>query len=693
MCAVAAFAAIATAGNAHAQAPQGTPAAVDEDTIALDTVVVRALKVLQRAVDSMASVSALDRDAITASHPRRLQDIFKGMPSVWFNTNADDPGTGFNVRGMQDVGRVAVLLDGARQDFQVFEHGPNGKVYIEPELLGGAEVVRGPVANINGSGAIGGVVALRTRTADDILLPGTRFTGELNGIAGSNGGPFLGSTFFAGRPTDAFDFAFGGSFRHQGDYKDGNGNTVLNSGSETGAGFGRFSLRPADGHKIDLLGTWLVSQFGSGAPGSGEYDNTVNSGNAVIHYSFSRPDAPLFDFDATAYVSHTDQTTTVTRPLITPCGPGCTMDFTGPAGTQSRFAIDTKGFEIHNTSRFEGLGLTHALTLGGDYFRDDVVSSSTQTTPDAGFRLTPSGERQVYGGFAQWDVKRGEWLDVIGALRYDAFNMAGGGNSSKGSRLSPKITVGVTPIHGFTVYGTYAEGYRAPSVTEAYVSGFHPGMIFTFLPNPNLKPEVGKTAEVGVNLRYDNLLRAGDAFRLKADVFRNNVSDFIDLNPVILGPGTPCFFGAFGPQCYQFQNIAKARIQGVELDASYDAGPWFVRVSGQHLNGKDRATGLRLTTIAPDQVTATVGVRLLERKLTLAPSWQHVWHVNDPTSGTSSKAYDLFGLNVSYKPNDHVVASLAVSNILNQQYTPYLQNLPAPGISVMATLRTKFGAK
>jgi len=542
------------------------------------------------------------------------------------------------------------------------------------------------------------VVALRTRTVDDILLPGTRVTGELNGIVGSNGGPFLGSTFLAARPNTAYDFAFGGSFRHQGDYKDGDGNRVLDSGSETGAGFGRLSLHPADGHTIDLLGTWLRSEFDSGSPGTGEYDNVVNSGNGVIHYSFKRPDAPLFDFDATAYVSHTDQQTTVTRRLLAPCGPGCTMDFTGPVGTQSSFSIDTKGFDIHNSSRFDAFGLAHTVTLGGDFFRDDVVSSSTQTTPDAAFRLTPSGERQVYGGFAQWQIDRGDWLQVIGALRYDGFDMAGGGRSSEGSHLSPKLTVGLTPLQGFTVYGTYAEGYRAPAVSEAYVSGFHPGMIFTFLPNPALKPEIGKTMEVGVNLRYGALFRPGDAFRLKADVFRNNVTDYIDLEPVNLGPGSPCFFGAFGPQCYQYQNVARARIQGIELDASYDAGPWFVRLSGQHIDGKDLATGLRLTTVAPDQVMATVGVRLLDRKLTIAPSWQHVWHVHVPAAGasstiSSSKAYDLVGLHIAYRPNENIEAALDVDNILNRQYTPYLQNLPAPGVSVMATLRTKFGAK
>ena len=41
------------------------------------------------------------------------------MPSLWTNTRSDDPGIGFNIRGLQDFGRVAVIVDGARQNFLV----------------------------------------------------------------------------------------------------------------------------------------------------------------------------------------------------------------------------------------------------------------------------------------------------------------------------------------------------------------------------------------------------------------------------------------------------------------------------------------------------------------------------------------------------------------------------------------------
>ena len=89
-----------------------------------------------------------------------------------FQQRADDPGMAVNIRGMQDFGRVAVVIDGARQNFQRTGHQADGLVYMEPELLAGVDVVRGPVANIYGSGAIGGVVSMRTIDSHDILQPG-----------------------------------------------------------------------------------------------------------------------------------------------------------------------------------------------------------------------------------------------------------------------------------------------------------------------------------------------------------------------------------------------------------------------------------------------------------------------------------------------------------------------------------------
>jgi hemoglobin/transferrin/lactoferrin receptor protein len=42
---------------------------------------------------------------------------------------------------------------------------------------------------------------------------------------------------------------------------------------------------------------------------------------------------------------------------------------------------------------------------------------------------------------------------------------------NRGERLSPKITIGITPWVPITFYASYAEGYRAPALIETLIDG------------------------------------------------------------------------------------------------------------------------------------------------------------------------------------------------------------------------------
>ena len=146
----------AAAMNANAQA--GTTAVQS-----LDTITVAASKTEERAIDALAPVSVVTLEQIQGLQPNRLSDIFYNIPGVTFQERGDDPSTVINIRGLQDFGRVAVVVDGARQNYQRTGHNANGSFFLDPELVGGVDVVRGPTANIYGSGAIGGVVSFRTK--------------------------------------------------------------------------------------------------------------------------------------------------------------------------------------------------------------------------------------------------------------------------------------------------------------------------------------------------------------------------------------------------------------------------------------------------------------------------------------------------------------------------------------------------
>ncbi len=675
-----------------------------------------ATKTLEPVINTLASTSVVRQQQITQAQPGRLSDFFTGMPSVWFQERGDDPASAINIRGLQDFGRVAVFVDGARQDFQRSGHFANGQFYIDPELLSGVDIVRGPVANIYGSGAIGGVAYFRTKELGDILLPGEWAAATGHGMISSNGPQWLGSTFFGGRGPLGEVFA-GGVYRDNGNYREGNMDVVPNTASQIESGLVKLTTRPGDGQQFRLTGITYNTEynFGQTTGSEGVAATNVKNQTGVAQYVFSRPDMPLVDFGTNVYWNQTAVRQTVLIPFVVPCGPGCNIEFTGPPGTTSSFVLNTYGFDVHNSSRFETGPLRHTLTYGGDLV-DDVVGVNNGADPGA--VLTPGGRRAAYGGFVEWRMKFATWFEMINAARYDAFNLNGEGISHSGNRLSPRTTVGITPLPGFTPYFTYAEGYRAPSVTETFVAGYHPGNIFFTMPNPNLQPEVGKNKEVGINFKYDGVFAAHDRVRAKVNFFRNEISNYIDLEQTF-GPGSPgtpppgCQASAFGFfDCFQYVNIPQARIEGVEFETNYDSGLWFAGLSGQHLKGQNLTQGVPLATIPPDQISFLLGTRLVDYKLTLAMRWTAVAAKTAnqiPTTETENgpvpffnptPAYNLINVYVGYQPTPDVLAAFSIENLLNLDYTKYMccstaagYIVPSPGITFKGSLTIRYGIK
>ncbi len=154
----------------------------------LDEITVTATKIEQRAIDALAPVSVMTLDQIEGRQASRVGDLIYTMPGVWMQDRGDDPSTSINIRGLQDFGRVAVVVDGARQNYQRTGHNSNGSFFLNPELIGGIDITRGPTANIYGSGAIGGVASFRTKDIQDVVRPGERWGVDANTIFGTNHG-------------------------------------------------------------------------------------------------------------------------------------------------------------------------------------------------------------------------------------------------------------------------------------------------------------------------------------------------------------------------------------------------------------------------------------------------------------------------------------------------------------------------
>ena len=651
----------------------------------LDAITIIATKIEESAINALAPVSTVRQEQIQQIQPTRTNQIFFGIPGVSTEATAQDPATAISIRGLQDFGRVAVLIDGARQNYARLGHNGAGSFFLETEVLADADIVRGPTSNIYGSGAIGGVVAFRTKDVNDILLANQPWGIQTNLTGGSNGYNGVGSIFAASRVNPNAEFIIGGSMRDQSDYITGNGTKIINSGQEVQTFLAKGTFRPAEDHRIKLGVLVYNADWINGGPQSAASAvrdfNSLNL-TTTANWKYRPANNPLVDFDGTAYWNRVDVTTFVLGPA-TPTY--------GPIGTRTNYLIDTTGFDANNTSRFDAIGLVNAFTYGVDLFNDNVANHADAGT---GSLFNPTGVRLVYGGFVQLKSNYSTWLEVITGLRYDNYSLHSADISAAGDRLSPKITVGVTPFEGFQPYVSYAEGYRAPAVTETLVSGNHPPPAsFEFIPNPNLRPEVGKNSEFGINIKRDDWLTPGDKLRIKTSYFQNNVDDFIDTAFVPLGPlcGTP-------PFCAQYQNVASARIEGFEFESTYDRGDWFLGLAGSKLHGRNLTNGQPLAKVPADMLATTIGARFFDRKLQVAVRWAAVAaksliDLPAPTSGvvTPVGSYNLVNLYLGYEIDPTLFAALSVENLLNEQYTVYTHEFASPGLTVKLSIRKTFG--
>jgi hemoglobin/transferrin/lactoferrin receptor protein len=690
----------------------------------LDEITVTASKTEERAIDALAPVSVVTLEQIQGRQASTVGDLLYNVPGVWLQNRGDEPSTSINIRGLQDFGRVAVVVDGARQNYQRTGHFANGSFFLNPELIGGIDIVRGPTANIYGSGAIGGVASFRTKDIQDVLRPGETWGVDVNSVIGSNYGRALGSAFGGVRINPNVDFFAGGTYSTQESYRDGTGFEVANTGNRLSSGIAKLTVRPADGHEVKLGTIFQEDLYNVGQParragdpnstnangtnnlnGTSIYRTDVKNYTTTLGWKYSQPDDKLFDWDAKIYWNRTENDqiktfNTTTTPSAF-CGgvPGNAV--TGCIGSNRGYLLDTFGIDVHNTSRFETGDWRHAVTYGFDAFQDKVTTNDLRGTSDV---TTPSGKRTVSGGFAQWKANYTSLLEVIGGVRYDNYQLDSATTSSSGDRLSPKITLGLLPTAVVTPYVSYAEGYRAPSITETLVSGPHAGATindsffrcpsgtpgagadstFCFVPNPNLRPEVGKNKEIGFNVKKNDLFVAGDSFRGKFNFFRNDVEDYIDQvafgTPLSVPTGPPPAPSITVLPFLQYQNIANARIQGFEAETMYDANTWFVGVAATVQDGKNTQTNIGLYSIPPQKVTTTAGLRLFENRLILSAMWTAAKANTDiPATYLAGTSYDLVNLYLAFRPTQDLTLNLSVENVLNQYYRPYALPLGSSG--------------
>ncbi len=684
------------------------------------------------------SVSVLSRENIEQRSPRNTSDLFRDMSGVYTSVDRQNPGMTVNIRGLQEQGRVNVMIDGARQNFQQAGHDSVSFVYADPELIGSAVVEKGPTSGVGGAGVIGGVVSLRTLEADDILLPGRKYGVRSRITTGTNKYRYTTSQAAAARD-EKYEVVVAVSRKETGDYQPGKngvlkyvgpGAPVTFTDQDNWSGLAKLMFRPTPEQTVKFSYVSLKNEF---ATGQGEFIDTNKLFTETVTADYSwKPNTQWIDVKAKAWWSSTDNHQY--RPPRVSYG-----------AFDLRYGLTSFGGSVMNTSRFDIPLFNVVWNYGVEYFKDQtktgVITDQSDPSDAQWFSgPTPAGMRDVTSAFSEIKFKHGEWLELIVGGRYDHYSLNGAGifnnfcgadagtpcpqpfsvDKSEG-RFSPKFTVAVTPVKGLQIYGTYAEGFRPPQIMETLQFGRHIGDGLVFGPNPNLRPETSKTFEAGVNLKYDNVLFKGDGFRAKAAIYETKIENFITTaTGRFPQAGTN---GEAVQTAFVHVNLLGPTtvMKGFELEASYDAGKSYIGGTYTHLNatydgvydpffaGPPNGTAYLpflskwqreyffLVVPPKEKYTLDGGVRLLDRKVTVGGRINYI----SPTIPVASaqllptyiqKSYHLYALYMSVAFNDHLTGRVNVDNLLDKAYVDAMgvPTYPAPGRTVTFQLQGKF---
>jgi hemoglobin/transferrin/lactoferrin receptor protein len=257
--------------------------------------------------------------------------------------------------------------------------------------------------------------------------------------------------------------------------------------------------------------------------------------------------------------------------------------------------------------------------------------------------------------------------------------------------ISPKIATLYKLNDAVSVFGSVAHTERFPTIDETFSTTSNSG---PFQPSLDLRKERSNNYEAGFALSGFDLFQPGDSGQVKLTGFYNDVSDLIALR----APYDPTMTG--------YRNINKAEIYGFEIESAYEADYVFASAAYSHLIGKDKTTGAYLTTIAPHELSLTLGGKIPDHGLRFGWKARFVANPQDharrlpnaPSAFVTPRyavAFDVHDLFVTWKPQEGPLAGwegqFGVDNIFNRQYKEFLMNDSAKGRTFKISLSKQLG--
>jgi len=316
-------------------------------------------------------------------------------------------------------------------------------------------------------------------------------------------------------------------------------------------------------------------------------------------------------------------------------------------------------------------------------FVPDGSSVGVQPTEPAETAVDVATAQQNVGVYVTDTFDLTDWMALTLGMRYQNVfikirDRSGENPDLDGNhtfqRASPAVGLVIRPLRNLTLFGSYSEGFRAPTAAELSCADPNApcNLPNAFIADPALKPVVAKTYEFGARGR----LPLGDGFDWSVALFRTNVQDDI------LFVQTETTGSGF------FQNVAATRRQGVEV--GFKGSAWkrlHYYLSYAFVDATYQTTVTLASVTEPNGVLVKPGDSIPgipQQNLKFGAEvaiLDNLWVGADVISASGSylrgddgnqqpklSAYTLLNLGVRYVPIKHVEIWGRIDNATNARY-------------------------
>ena len=629
-----------------------------EETPQLEQVVVTASRVKEKKKEVTANVTVINEREIRNSSAKDLGELLaeKGIGHI-----QKYPGTltSIGIRGFRTEthgndleSHVLVLIDGRRA-------GTGNLAKILTDNVERVEIIRGPASVQYGSAAMGGVINVITKRGKG------KPTASLEGILGSFGYE-KGSVGFSGKLKN-FDFSGSYTGERMDDYDTGSGekysNTGFNGKKSASANIG-FEFLP--GHRLGLI----YHMFRVNHAGNPGYLSNVD----LDDYSKKKNESVDLSYEGAVL--------------------GNTLSW------KLRYFYGKDKDEWFDPSGSNPDGWDDNIPSEQD---TDQKGAQAQISYNVDmFNITGGMDWVNYKVDATWDPKKSEYdnpayflmgkarllhnhLIINGGLRNDHYKVKikkGQGGTERDNHITPRVGVAYLLTRIFKVRASYGEAFKMPSAKQ--LAGDF-GTWVHYVGNPNLDPEKSKTYEGGIDF-------SPGPVEGSVTYFHTRFKDKIQTATTSSGDVT-------------WENIGKAKIEGIEFDLSTDIGQFFqweyeVRpyVNLVYLTKyKDEKTGEDLKYVSDKTISYGITVSDMNGfSSSLDFTYTGKQRIDDYESGwpapvITKDAFTVANFTIlkrilEFERFGKVTVKGQITNLFDKEYS-YVKGYPMPGRSFFLGLR------